>query len=311
MGVNRASGSFDHEASQLIAKLWAKKIIANLFDTSPLTSITNTNADNSGIKGTGSMVVFNKVPRITIRDQVKGGTTIWQNLETESVELNINKDKEFAFKLDNIDIFEANIPIMNQVQEGAARDLDLAIVADLINTVYVDAHAQNKGLTAGKGANVDLGVTGTPFALSKTNILEKFVDLLQIAAEQSWPKDDNWWLLLPPVFSHMVLKSDLKNASLTGDDQSLMLKRGGLGAFNRWNIFETNQYTTVSDGGFNCFNILFGHMDAVCFQSQIVDMTYFDKFEDTRGKGMRGNNVYGYKTLDSKKLGVLYCRPSA
>lgn len=310
MAVGRAVGYPDYEATgsaKNIAWLFAKKAIKKLYDNSILTSITNTDADTTGILGQGSKVIFNTIPTISVRDSVKGGSTIWETLESPAVELDINKKKEYAFRMDRIDIKQFTLDMMGELARDAGREMDLAICKDLLNSVHVDAAAQNKGLTAGKTAGINLGVTGTPFTVTKVNILDTLIDMIQIGAEQNWPDDDGWWVALPPDLISLTKKSDLKDASLTGDDKSLLRNRGNIGKFDRWNIYETNQYTTVSDGG-ACYNILFGHKMAVCFASQLVDTDYFEKFETMAGKGMRGFNVYGYKTIKPEALGVLYCK---
>lgn len=307
MGVSRAVGYPNMEAAQLIAKLWSKIAIAKQYDNSILTSITNTDADTTGIKSTGSKVVFNRVPDVTVRASVKGGVTIWQDVEPDYVELDINKANEYAFRMDGIDIFQANIKIMDALAVDAGKKMDLFIVKELLNSVYVDAASQNKGNTAGVDANIVLGATGAPFQLTKSTILDKLIDLIQVGEEQNWDDDDGWWIALPPVFRNMIKKSDLKDASLTGDDKSILRNRGNIGRFDKWDIFKTNQYTPISDT-FPCYNILFGHKKAICYASQMIDTQYHDKFENGWGKGMKGRNVHGYKVLNSDLIGVLYCR---
>lgn len=310
MAVAKAVGYPDYEATganKNIAWLFAKKAIKKLYDNSILSSITNTDADTTGITGTGSKVIFNTIPTVTVKDRVKGGTTIWETLESPSVELDINKAKEFAFRMDKIDIKQFTLDMMSELAKDAGKQMDLAICKDLLNSVYADAAAQNKGLTAGKAGDLNLGATNTPLTVTKVNILDTLIDMIQVGEEQNWDDDDGWWVALPPTLCSLIKKSDLKDASLTGDDKSLLRNRGNIGKFDKWNIFKTNQYTTVTDGG-TCYNILFGHKMGVCFASQLTETEYFEKFETTWGKGMKGLNVYGYKTIKPEALGVLYCK---
>ena len=102
----------------------------------------------------------------------------------------------------------------------------------------------------------------------------------------------------------LLKKSDLKDASLTGDGESV-LRNGHIGMVDHWTIYKTNNYTRVTDGSFQAYHVLFGHKSALTFASQMVNMETL-RAESTFGDIVRGLNVYGFETVHPKSMGDLY-----
>lgn len=275
------------------------------YDSSVVPQITNT--DYTGeVKGMGDKVIINTVPDISITKYYKGATTNWQLAESPSTELVVNRAIQFAFKMDKIDIHQFLLKnYMDICAQDAAEQQKVHIDNEFLGNVYADAAAANKGTTAGrKSSGYNLGTTGSPVAITKTNILDYIINLGGVADEQNWPESDRW-MVLPSWATVLLKQSDLKDVSMTGDGQST-LRTGRIGQLDRWTLYTTNLYTAVTDGALSAYNITFGHKSAICFVSQLVETEYFDKLETTFGKGMKGLQVYDWKTIKPESLGVLY-----
>lgn len=286
---------------------WAfsKKTIVKFYDTSVVPQITNT--DYSGeVSGQGDKVIINTTPDISITKYQKGSTTNWQLAESPAIELTVSRAIQFAFKMDKIDIKQfGNKGYMDDCAQDAAEQQKIYIDTEFLGSVYADAAAANKGTTAGrKSSSYNLGTTGSPVALTKTNIIDTILNLGGVGDEQNWPEQGRW-IVIPSWAGVMLKQSDLKDASMTGDGTST-LRTGRLGQLDRWTIYSTNLYTPVTDGATSCYNIMFGHKSSTCFVSQLVETEYFDKLETTFGKGMKGLQVYDWKTTKPESLGVLY-----
>jgi hypothetical protein len=122
--------------------------------------------------------------------------------------------------------------------------------------------------------------------------------------EQNVPETGRWFVI-PTWAAGMIKKSDLKDASLTGDGTS-PLRNGRIGQIDRFTLYSSNLLTTASDGGHNCFYSMFGHNDGITFASQLV------KTETLRAQNafadlVRGLKVYDYKTIKPESIGTLYC----
>ena len=101
------------------------------------------------------------------------------------------------------------------------------------------------------------------------------------------------------------MKSDIKDASLTGDPRSPIrsFTLGGIGPFT---FYPTLNIETASDGGHTANYVQFGHSDALTFAAQIME-TETLRSERAFGNLVRGKIVYGFKVAKSEALGTLYC----
>jgi len=257
----------------------------------------------------GDKVIIRQVPDITIRDYVKGQSLTIQRPEAPNKELPIDRAKYFNMICDDIDKHQTDIGLMDSWSKDASQQMKIAIDTDFLADVYSDAHASNKGSSAGAiSADINLGVNGTPLAVSKANVLETIVDLGTVLDEQNVPEQDRW-IVFPAWVCGMILKSDLKDASLAGDGTSI-LRNGRVGVIDTFTIYKSNLLTTASDGGYTCYHSLAGHKSAISFAAQMTDMESL-RAESTFGTLVRGLNVFGWETLKTESLIDLYIRKSS
>ena len=307
MSVPFVAGHPDYSqagTSKWIPWVFSRKTITKFYDASIIPAISN--SDYVGeIKNMGDKVIIRTVPDVDVKDYTKGTTITYQNLESPSVELSINKAKYFAFKMDKIDIKQVDIDMMDKSSQDASEQMKIKIDDGFLSDIHSQASSVNKGATAGrKSGDVNLGATGSPIVITKINILDTIVDCGVVMDEQNLPESDRW-LVIPPWIAGMIKKSDLKDVSLSGDGTSI-LRNGRLGIIDRLTLYTSNLYTKVTDGGNSCYNLIFGHKSAICFAAQLTETEYFEKFETTFGSGMKGLNLYDYKATKPESFGVLY-----
>jgi hypothetical protein len=168
------------------------------------------------------------VPTITIRDYQKGGTLIVERPDNPKVSLSINFAKYFNCVCDDIDKHQADIALMDVWAGDAGEQMKLAVDTDILANIYASADATNKGLTAGrKSASFNLGATGSPYAVTAANVVDLITAAATVADEQNWPESGRW-LVIPAWMRYLLMNSDLKNASLSGDESSI-LRNGRIG----------------------------------------------------------------------------------
>jgi hypothetical protein len=285
--------------------LFSNKVIEEFYDVSVAPFTANSDYDGE-IKQKGDTVVINSLPDILIQDYTPNGTINWQLLAMGRVDLKVDRSSYFAIRLDKIT--QAQLAQKNTLdrysKHGAERmreHIDEKYLAD----VYLSAHAENKGLTAGrKSAGYNLGVTGTPIQMNKANATDMIARAAAVATEQNWPKQGRW-MIIPTWMKYLLDTSELKEVSVTGAATSFMTNGGYFKRLYDFDLFETNLYTPVET---DCYNITFGHKVGVTFAVQLTDMEWHDKFENTIGKGMKGFQVYDWKVIKSEAVGVLYAR---
>lgn len=287
---------------------WAfsRYVIETYYNTALVTNVCNTAADGD-IKDKGDTVTFSTVPEIVSNDYEVGMDITWQEAKSVPVTMKVDRALYWAFKLDKVAKKQIqNKAYMEQCATNAAQKEKEKVDTRFLASVYVDADTKNTGATAGAASSsYNMGVTGSPLVLTKTNILDQIEYAAGVAKEANWPKG-SWWMALPTWASVMLNVSDLKDASMIGGKSTMDNDR--LGEFAGFKLYETNLYTPVTDGAFSCYPIMFGHKDAICYASQLTDTEYFGQLENTFGAGMKGLHVFDWKVIKKEALGVMYAR---
>jgi len=265
------------------------------------------NTDYSGeIADKGDKVIIRQTPTITIRDYSKNSTLIHERPEEETVELLIDKAKYFDFICDDIVKYQSDIDLMNDWSDDASMQMKITIDELVINDVYSEAHASNAGALAGAvSGSVNMGAAGGGSAVSitKANIIDTLVDCDTVLDEQNVPETDRW-IVIPPWMRGVIMKSDLKDASMTGDGTSI-LRNGRIGRIGNFTLYVSNLYDAIDDTE-TTYRVIGGQKKALSFAAQMTEMDSI-KAESTFGTIVRGLNVFGYKVLKTEALFHLYC----
>jgi hypothetical protein len=314
MSVARVAGMPDYTnsgASRFIPELWASKLIEQLYLSTVFSSICNTDYEGM-IKDQGDTVIIRNTPTLTINDYQKGQKLNYERPETTALELLIDRGKYFAFTCDDIDAYQSDIKLMNTFSADAAEQMKIAIDTDVLDTISGTAYTttlvsdtHNKGATAGVVSHsYNLGASTAAVQITKSNVLEYIVDCGSVLDEQNVPETGRW-MLIPSWFANLIKKSDLKDASLTGEGSGV-IRNGRIGILDRFTLYQSNNLQAVSDT-YTCYSCLFGTNAAITFAAQMTKMETL-RAESTFGDLVRGLNVYGFKVVDPKRLGLLYCR---
>lgn len=291
----------------MIPEIWSGKLLVKFYDATVFGDIANTEYEGE-IKDQGDTVHIRTTPSITIRDHKIGQSLNYELPEPVIVDLLIDKGKYWAFESDDVVRHQADYGYVEDWTRDASEQLKITIDTDILAAVYADAHASNKGLTAGyRSGSINLGATGSPVALTKTNVVDYIVDMGTVLDEQSVPETDRW-LVLPAWACAMIKKSDLKDASLAGDPTSIV-RNGRIGMIDRFMIYNSNLLSTVTDGANTVTNIIFGHKSALTFASQLVKNEGPMRIERAFGDFYRGLQVFGYKVIKTEAMGHFYARP--
>ena len=102
--------------------------------------------------------------------------------------------------------------------------------------------------------------------------------------------------IIPPVLANRIKKSDLKDASLTGDGTSVV-RNGRLGMIDRFTLYVSNNLPRTGAE----LTIFAGTKDAVSFASQLTKLETL-RSTATFGDIVRGLNVYGFRVTQPQAL---------
>lgn len=305
MGLPLAAGKLNIGSTTMryIPALYAGKLLKKYYTNTVLSAITNTDYEGE-IKKYGDTVYIRATPDITINDYSKGQTLVNEQPESTSVTMSIDKGKYWSFVTESVDKIQTDIKtFVNRWTDDAAEQMKVAIDTDVLGNVYSDASAYNMGQTAGyKSSSFNLGYAANAVSLDKTNVLDYIVDSGTVLDEIDCPESGRF-MLIPPMIAGLIKKSDLKDASLTGDSTS-PIRNGLLGTIDRFTLFSSNLLAGTYSTGVYC---LFGTKDAISFATQLTEN---ETLTNPNGFGTlhRGLQVYGYKVIKPQALGVLYAK---
>lgn len=302
--ITAASGYPQH-SGVLIPEIWSGKLLAKFYAATIFGAIANTDYEGE-ISQQGDKVKIRTIPDIVINDYVKGQPLNVQNPEAGLVELMIDKAKYYNVHIDDIDQFQSDIPFMEKWTNDGSQQMKIVQDRDILANVYADAHSKNKGASAGViSGGINLGAAGAPLALTKSNIVDVLVDIGVVFDEQNVPEEERY-VTLPNWAVGLIKKSDLKDASITGDGKSI-LRNGRVGMVDRLEIFGSNNVKVGTDGADTVFNAIANQKSALTYAAQLVKNETI-KAESTFGHLARGLIVYGYKTIKPEAMVHLYIK---
>lgn len=295
-----------------IPEIWSGKLIEKFYAATVLAAISNTDYEGE-IRNMGDKVKIRTKPTITIRDYQLDQQLTVDRPSSGAVELTIDYAKYFNLVLDDIMERQSDMNLLSMWADDASEQMKIMIDTGVLAGVPAGVAPANQGATAGiKSQNINLGVTGTPVipvptAGQPNQIIDVIVNMGQCLDEYNIPETGRW-LIIPPWIGSMIKKSDLRNASISGDGVSLV-RNGRLGMIDRFTLYSSNLLPAVTDGTHKATYLLAGHPAGLTFASQISQMETL-RSESTFGTLLRGLQVYGWKVLDGTTLVAAYVAPS-
>lgn len=288
-----------------IPEIWSGKLLEKFYDATVLAQIANTDYEGE-IKNQGDTVHIRTVPSLTIRDYQRGMTLQVERPDAPMVDLLINRGKYFNAECDDVSKVQSDIGLLDMWAQDASEQMKIAVDSSVLNSIYADVAADNAGATAGRISDgINLGVTGTPVVITPSNIIDFIVDMGLVLDEQNVPETGRW-MVLPAWMCAMIKKSDIRNASISGGDQSLY-RNGRIGEIDSFTLYKSNVLSSVTDGAFKCFRPLAGHKHGLTFASQMTKMETI-RSQNSFADLIRGLQVYGFKVVDGKSLVAGYVR---
>lgn len=299
-----AAGGANYSGN-FIPEIWSSKLIENFYDASVLTAISNTDYEGE-IKAHGDKVQIRLTPEVTVRPYQKGMNLAVERPDKPKITLEIDQGEYFACIEDDVDKVQADINLMDEWSKDASEKMKLAIDAKVLTNILPDISTSNMGATAGRiSQSINLGSTGAPVQVTKTNVLDLLVDAGTVLDEANAPESGRF-LIIPAWMAGLIKKSDLKDASLTGDSSSV-LRNGRLGMIDRFTLYTSHNLNSVVDSTYRCFSVIGGHKMGLTFASQMSEMESL-RAESTFGNIIRGLQVYGFKVVKGEALTKLYVR---
>lgn len=302
-------------AGTFIPQIWSGKLIEKFYDATVLAAIANTDYEGE-IKNQGDTVKIRTKPSISINNYEAGQSLAVQRPSSNIVELLINKGKYFNTILDDVMEVQADLNQLSMWADDASEQMKIVIDSDVLDNMSVDLLAmdtagQNSGLFAGRisgdGATfgINLGEAGTPCQLVKSggddtttfDVTDYIVNMGTVLDEQNIPETGRW-MIIPAWMAGMIKKSELKDASISGDGASI-LRNGRIGMIDRFTLYSSN--LLPSAGGET--EVFAGHSHGLTFASQLTNVETL-RAESSFGTLLRGLQVFGWKIVDFRSIAL-------
>lgn len=251
---------------EFIPTLWAGAVLKALQKKTVFASLCNT--DYIGEVKKGNSLKIATIANPTVSEYVKGTDIEYEDIDGAEQTLNIDQQKYFAFKVEDIDKVQSSIPLIESTTEGAGYAL-----ADDFDVYLSTIIASN-------------GTAKTIEADSKY----KAVALIAKLLDDEKAPDVGRWLVMPTDFATDLLLE--ATGKLTNNND--VVTSGYLGSLFGLNLFKSPNVNKPT----------YGHVSAITTASQI-DETESIRLENSFASGIRGLHVYGAKVTRSKLCGVV------
>jgi len=300
-----------------IPEIWSGKLIEKFYDATVIGAIANTDYEGE-ISSYGDKVKIRTKPDVSIKQYQAEQVLEFERPSSSIVELNIDQGYYFNTILDDVMEVQADLNLMSMWSDDASEQMKIRIDTEVLAYMPTEVDADNQGNTAGKlSQNLDFGTSLVPLdmvarnpAANETEVIDLIVAFGQALDEQNIPENGRW-IIVPAWMAAMIKKSELRDASLTGDGQT-MLRNGRLGMIDRFELYASNLLPTSvpTDALGDATAIMAGHKHGMTFASQMSKMETL-RGESTFGTIMRGLQVYGRKMTDGISVCLAYSRKSA
>lgn len=209
-----------------------------------------------------------------------------------SLEMTIDYDKYFNFKVSNKDQAQTKIDIMGENNKEAAYAIRDAIDS-IIGSLYTDASASNLIGTdaAPKMPNLTQG--------DASNIYNLIEDCGVALSESKVPLEGRW-MIVPPRFAGLIRK-DLKLTAAAPQIAQPGMLNGSITRLGGFSIMESHNVPNTAGAK---YKIMFGTSKAMTFASQVNDVRIMD-MEKQFAKKVDGEYVFGCKVVRPECLGVM------
>lgn len=291
-----ATGAESYHGKTVPNAYWSRKMVVKYYEATVLGEITNTDWEDE-IQGKGSVVKIRNTPNVNVEDHSSYGKINYQQLSPDTIDLVIEHGKQWAFRTDDVERYLSDYEFIDDWTEDAAEQIKIKVDRHVLQNIVADAHAQNSGAQAGAQEQLNLGTASAPITVTKHNIIEWILKVSEALDDSDVPAQDRS-LVIPPTACNLLLLSDLKDASLAGDDVS-QLRTGYVKTINGIKIYKSRllSYSTST----KAHTVPMLHKRAVTFAGSLSESEAL-RGESQFGDLFRGLFVYGFKTVKPEGL---------
>jgi hypothetical protein len=255
--------------ANFIPEIWSQEINKIFDKQTVMAGLVNTRFQGE-IKKAGDVVYVRTYGNVSVNDYIQNMT--------------IDQQKYFAFKVDNLDVAQSNLPILEGYTQRAAVAMRNVIDSRLLGH-YTECHADNI-----------IGGT-TPIALTSANIYGQLVKLGERLDNKNVFESKRYLVISPAVKSLLLQSDQFTRATSLGDS---VVQNGFIGNVAGFGVYVTTNMPTIAGG---VVPTLAFTEDFISFASQVTEIETV-RPTDSFTTAVRGLYLYGSKVF-SPEAGAL------
>lgn len=268
-------------ADAFIPQIWDTSIQRTLEDNLIALKISRTRPRKGATKS-GDTVYFNGLADPTVGDY--SGSLTYETLDSGTVALLIDQQKQYAFKVTDVEQAMANVDLKGSQTSRAAYQLKKEVDTYIMG-LYTQADTGNV-ITDGTcdSATILSDVSGAVRKLEEQNIME-----------------GQMWMTIPPWVKEKLILAGVVFQINTGTNETgIMAWANYLGI----DMFVTNQVVNLGSVAAPESKCMFGAYDAIVYDN-VLEKSRMMELESSFDYGCSGLTVFGAKVIRPKELGYM------
>lgn len=271
--------------ANFIPEIWSKKILKNLDEITVMSNLVNKDYEGE-IKAAGDTVHIRQFGDVTMNAYTRDMTISYEALSDPMIDLTIDQQKYFAFKVDDMDKAQSDVNILEGYTGRAA-----VSVRNLVDSFLLGKYTETDA------ANIT-GTSGAPIDLTPTNI-GSYIYLMQEQLDNAnVPAEDRHLVITPRMRNKLTQSDEFTKATVVGDETA---RNGFVGKIGGFNVHVTTNYTLVS----TAYPIIGFHKMAITHASQIAKVEHV-RPSNVFADAVKGLYLYGAKVVQPTAMALLW-----
>lgn len=270
-----------------VPEVWAAELQTALEKALVFGSALVINRDYEGdIAQAGDTVHINAIGDPTISTYTRGGTLVYEDVNTTEQTLVVDQAKSFSFKVDDIDKRQAAGDVMPKSMQRAGYKM-----RDLVDQ-YVEA------IFAGVASANAVGTVAVP-AATPTAAYDSILVPLRVKLDEASVPTEGRFVVVPPWLHGRLIRDDrFVRSDAAGGSIGGVQGNGFVGSAAGFNVLVSNNTANVTGDD---YRVSAGVPDAITYANQIAE-TEALRLQTTFADAVRGLNLYGSKLLDPNMI---------
>ncbi len=257
-----------------IEKIISAEILRTNEDNLLANTVCNTQFAGD-IKNCGDSVVFIGLNDPTVYDYE--GSITYEDIDDASLQLLIDQDKAFSFKIKDIEALRSSIGLEDSQTKRASY-----LLKNEVDTYVFSLYGE-------AGSSMDES------EVTPSNVLQLIAEMKQKLEEANVP-DGRTWIVVPPFIKTKLMLAGIKfqiNNGVNGTGAVAFTNELGC------DIFVSNQLAKDENGN---TMMLAGSYSAIAYAEQVLETQVLDRLENSFDKAVRGRLVFGAKVIKPNEL---------